>query len=63
MTPRPTITKGDHVEVTRGPHRGVVGEAFAIFARVRNARVMIQDDKGRILSVPMDAANKIGARK
>lgn len=61
MTTRPTITKGDQVQVTRGPHRGATGEAFAVFQRVRDPRVMVDIGLGRIVSVPVGDVRKIGS--
>jgi len=59
----PTIAKGVRVEVTAGQHRGVTGHVFATFPRVRDPRVMIDAGRGRIVSVPMDHARKIGDQK
>lgn len=61
--PSPAIAKGDRIEVTAGPHRGATGEAFALFPRVRDPRVMLESSSGRILSIPMDAAKKIGGAR
>jgi len=61
MTPRPSITNGDRVEVTRGSHRGATGEAFAVFQRVRDPRVMVDIGRGRIVSVPAGDVRKIGS--
>lgn len=58
-----TIAKGDRIEVVAGQHRGATGEAFAVFPRVRDPRVMIDAGRGRILSVPMDDARRIGGQK
>ena len=57
------IAKGDRVEVVAGPDRGATGEAFAVFPRVRDPRVMLDTGRGRILSVPMDDVRKIGGQK
>lgn len=56
-----TIAKGDRIEVVAGQHRGATGEAVAVFPRVRDPRVMLDAGRGRILSVPMADARKIGS--
>jgi len=58
-----TIAKGDRIEVVAGQHRGATGEAFAVFPRVTGARVMLETQSKRILSVAMADARKIGGQK
>lgn len=61
MTDRqPAIVKGDSIEIVAGSHRGATGEAFAVFPRVRDPRVMVDIGLGRIVSVPMRDVRKIG---
>ena len=62
MTDRqPAIAKGDRIEVVAGQHRGATGEAFAVFPRVRDPRVMVDIGRGRIVSVPVGDVRKIGS--
>ena len=64
MKPRtPAIARGDRIEVIAGPHRGVTGHVFATFPRITGARVMIETEGKRILSVAMADARKIGGHK